>query len=106
MRLSAIYHVLLDSDGDEIGPEAMRWAWRAVMLFTAHIRAALELSDPTFAARIGRVLDWVAAEAAGGRKWSRQTLARAVLRRYGRDVRSASEARQLIDLVAKTTGIE
>jgi len=71
------------------------------MLFTAHIRAALELSDPTFAARIGRVLDWVAEQTASGQKWSRQTLARAVLRHFGRDVRSASEARQLIDLVQK-----
>jgi len=26
MRLSAIYHVLQNADGDEIGPEAMRWA--------------------------------------------------------------------------------
>jgi hypothetical protein len=103
VRLAVIYHLLLNEAGEVIGIPAMQWAWRAVTLFMAHVRAALQLSDPTFAARLDRILAWLESDAVRGRKWSRSDLNRALFARFRRDIRSAADARQLIDLVARFT---
>lgn len=101
-RLAVFYHLMLDEPSDLIGEGAMQWAWRLTMLMVGYVRAALELSDPTFTAKLTRMLEW--ADANTGRYVTRPRLGRALLTRFSRDLGSASEARYLIDFVWKLRG--
>lgn len=101
-RYSLIYHLLLDRPpSEEIGVEAMRWAWRMTMLHLEYVRQVLLLSDAGFASKVERILVWVEERAAAGVDVTSNAFVRALCRQFSRDLSNASEARQLIDLARK-----
>ena len=101
-RYAVLYHILLGKDGLAIGTQAMRWAWRAVLLHLQYARTALALSDAGFAQKLDRVLDWTAKQIAEGADPTSARFVRDMLQHFRRDLGNAQEARQIIDLVAKT----
>jgi hypothetical protein len=101
-RYAVIYHLLLDKPGVDVGVDAMRWAWRMVMLHLEYVRQVLSLSDAGFAAKIDKILGWVETRAAAGEDVTSNTFVRALCRQFSRDLSNASEARQLIDLARKS----
>lgn len=101
-RYAVIYHLLLNKSGEEIGVDAMRWAWRMVMLHLEYVRQVLSLSDSGFAPKIDKILGWVEARASAGEDVTSNAFVRALCRQFSRDLSNASEARQLIDLARKT----
>ena len=101
-RYAVLYHILLGKDGLEIGTQAMRWAWRAVLLHLQYARTALALSDAGFAEKLDRIMAWAAARIAQGADPASSRFVRDMLQHFRRDLSNAQEARQIIDIVAKT----
>ena len=77
-------------------------SWRAVLLHLQYARTALALSDAGFAQKLDRVLDWTAKQIAEGADPTSARFVRDMLQHFRRDLGNAQEARQIIDLVAKT----
>ena len=100
-RYAVIYHILLDKTGKEIGIDAMRWAWRIVQLHLQYAREVLALSDSGVATRLNKILEWVEGEIVQGIDPREPSFARRLLMRFRRDLRSVSEAKQVIDLARK-----
>jgi len=101
-RYAAIYHLLLHKPGHEIGVDAMRWAWRMVMLHLEYVRQVLALSDAGFSAKVEKILSWVEARQAAGEDVTSNAFLRALVQHFRRDLSNAAEARQLIDIARKT----
>jgi hypothetical protein len=101
-RYSVLYHLLLGRDGLEIGTQALRWAWRAVLLHLQYARTALALSDAGFSQRLDKIMAWAEARIAQGADPASAQFVRDMLQHFRRDLGNAQEARQFIDLVAKT----
>lgn len=102
-RYSVIYHILLVKPGNEIGIDAMRWAWRMVQLHLQYAREVLALSDSGIATRLDKILAWVEGEVAQGLDTREPAFARRLLMRFSRDLKSVSEAKQVIDMAGKYT---
>lgn len=102
-RYAVLYHLLLGKTGQEIGAEAMQWAWRMVQLHLQYVREVLNLSDSGFANRLERMLAWVEDEIRKGADPASISLVQAILRRFRREIGNANEARQVIDLARKMT---
>lgn len=100
-RYAVLYHLLLERPGVEVGRDAMRWAWRMTQLHLEYVRQALSLSDPAFAHKVDRIVDWVEQQIAKGANPSTGTFVRDLCRRFPRELGSAQDARYLIDLARK-----
>lgn len=101
-RYAVVYHLLLDKPGTEVGSDAMRWAWRMVQLHLEYARQVLTLSDAGFAAKVDKILTWVETKVAAGSDPGSNRFVRELCRQFSRDLSSAAEARQLIDLARKS----
>lgn len=101
-RYAVLYHILLGKDGLEIGTQAMRWAWRAVLLHLQYARTALALSDAGFAQKLDKIMDWTSKQIAEGADPESAHFVRSMLQHFRRELSNAQEARQIIDLVRKT----
>lgn len=101
-RYAVVYHLLLNKPGTEIGVDAMRWAWRMVQLHLEYARQVLALSDSGFAAKVDKILSWVETKVAAGSDPGSNRFVRELCRQFSRDLSSAAEARQLIDLARKS----
>lgn len=100
-RYAVIYHILLGKTGEEIGIDAMRWAWRMVQLHMQYAREVLALSDPGVATRLDKILAWAEGEIVQGIDPREPSFARRLLMRFKRDLRNVSEAKQIIDMAGK-----
>lgn len=98
MRYSVIYHILLGVAGTHVGRDAMRWAWRMVMLHCHSTRLVLAASDRSLAAKVERIHEWISNQRAAGVDVNAQAFSRKVLQRFSRDLASIGEAKQIIDL--------
>ncbi|MCX7178193.1 MAG: DUF3987 domain-containing protein, partial [Proteobacteria bacterium] len=98
-RYAAIYHVLLGRPGVMIGVEAMRWAWRMVMLHCDSTRQVLLLTDRSLAGRMERISAMVLAEMERGVDVRSSQFTRRVIQRFRRDLRTVPEVHQMIDLI-------
>lgn len=98
-KYAVIYHLLLCEQGSLIGAEAMRWAWRMIMLHLQYAREALMLCDPGFAARFDRIITWIEKQANDGTDIRSSAFTRTLLRQYGRDLKTMTEAKQVIEIV-------
>ncbi len=94
-RYAAIYHLLIDAAGTEVGVEAMRWAWRMTQLHICAARDVLVLSDASFSGRVLRMAEWLE----GSGITDRSSAVTSLLKRFWRDLHSASEARSIVDMV-------
>jgi hypothetical protein len=94
-RYAAIYHLLIGGTGTDIGVEAMRWAWRMTQLHICAARDVLALSDASFSGRVLRMAEWLE----GSGITDRATAVTALLKRFWRDLHTASEARAIVDMV-------
>ncbi len=97
-RYAVIYHILLCKTSIEIGMDAMRWAWRMVQLHLQYTREVLSISDSGVGTRLDMILGWVEQEVLQGRDPRDPAFARRLLMRFKRDLKSISEAKQIIDM--------
>lgn len=100
-RYAVIYHLLLGHPGREIGIEAMRWAWRMTQLHLQYVREVLNLSDPSASSKLDRIIEWVMEREKEGARVSDKGFIRTLLQRFRADLKSTSEAKQIIDLIGK-----
>ncbi|MGC8732528.1 MAG: DUF3987 domain-containing protein [Halothiobacillaceae bacterium] len=100
-RYAVLYHLLLRHPGNEIGVEAMQWAWRMVMLHLQYVREVLSLSDAGFAAKVEKILDWTQKVIVSEPNLTDSQLVRTLIQHFRRDLNNAAEARQLIDFARK-----
>lgn len=100
-RYAVIYHLLLCQPGREIGIEAMRWAWRMTQLHLQYVREVLNLSDPSASSKLDRIIEWVMEREKEGANLHDKGFIRTLLQRFRADLKSTSEAKQVIDLIGK-----
>lgn len=100
-RYAVIYHLLLCQPGREIGVEAMRWAWRMTQLHLQYVREVLNLSDPSASSKLDRIIEWVMEREKEGANLHDKGFIRTLLQRFRADLKSTSEAKQVIDLIGK-----
>lgn len=100
-RYAVIYHLLIGHPGREIGIEAMRWAWRMTQLHLQYVREVLNLSDPSASSKLDRIIEWVMEREKEGANVHDKGFIRTLLQRFRADLKSTSEAKQVIDLIGK-----
>ena len=100
-RYAVIYHLLLCQPGREIGIEAMHWAWRMTQLHLQYVREVLNLSDPSASSKLDRIIEWVMEREKEGANVHDKGFIRTLLQRFRADLKSTSEAKQVIDLIGK-----
>ncbi len=103
-RYAAIYHLLLGEQGVVIRTDAMRWAWRMTQLHLQYAVEVLSLSDNSFSARLDSIVAWTGGYMDVHPEASETELARALLQRWRRDLKSANEARGMIELAMRYRG--
>ncbi len=101
MQYAVVFHLLLGEAGPIIKPISIRWAWRMVMLHIQYARDALVLCDPGFAVRLEKMIFWVEQQAHAGADIMSSVFVRKLLSQFKNDIKSASDARQIIGLVAR-----
>lgn len=100
-RYAVIYHLLLCQPGQAIGIEAMRWAWRMTQLHLQYVRDVLNLSDPSATTKLDRIIEWVMEQEKEGVNVHDKGFMRILLQRFRTDLKSTSEAKQVLDLIGK-----
>lgn len=100
-RYAVIYHLLLCQPGQAIGIEAMRWAWRMTQLHLQYVREVLNLSDPSASSKLDRIIEWVMEREKEGANVHDKGFIRTLLQRFRTDLKSTSEAKQVLDLIGK-----
>ncbi len=97
-RYAVIYHILTGREGSRVGVNAMRWAWRMVMLHCYCARLVLGLADRSLAGRVERITAWVEQQGERGVDTHAPGFARRVVTKFRRDISTVNEARQLVSL--------
>lgn len=100
-RYAVIYHLLLCQPGQTIEIEAMRWAWRMTQLHLQYVREVLNLSDPSASSKLDRIIEWVMEREKEGANVHDKGFIRTLLQRFRADLKSTSEAKQVLDLIGK-----
>lgn len=97
-RYAVIYHAIRGCQGVIVGPSEMRWAWRMVLLHCWCTREVLSMADSTLCGRVERVVGWILEQREKAENIDDPGFARAVIRRWHRDLKNIREAREMIDL--------